>query len=97
MAEEQPKKNEHMHMKISDDVLKGAYSNSMQVSHTKEEFVMDFMTAFPPQGIVNARIITSPAHVKRIIRALSENLTKYESQFGQIQESQMPPMQFREE
>ena len=97
MADKPSEKQEGLHMKINDDVLKGVYSNSMQVAHTKEEFVIDFMAAFPPHGIVNARVITSPGHLKRIIRALQENLSKYEAQFGAIQESQMPSMQFREE
>ncbi len=97
MSEKSSDKQGGLHTKINDDVLKGVYSNSMQVAHTKEEFVIDFMNMFPPHGIVNARVITSPGHLKRIIRALSENLAKYESQFGTIQESQMPSMQFKEE
>lgn len=86
-----------INIKISDEILKGAYSNTMQVMHTKEEFVMDFMSMFPPNGIVAARIITSPGHMKRIIRALQENIAKYETKFGAIEESKAPTMQFREE
>jgi hypothetical protein len=56
----------------------------MFVSHTKEEFVLDFMNIFGPQGIQVAKIITSPGHFKRILAALNDNLKKYEAQFGQI-------------
>ncbi len=86
-----------INIKINDEVLKGVYSNTMQVLHTKEEFVMDFMDVFPPNGIVAARVITSPGHMKRIARALQENLAKYEAKFGAIEESKAPPVQFREE
>lgn len=68
----------------------GAYSNNMIVSHTKEEFIMDFMMVAPPEGAVTARIIVSPGHVKRIYRALLENISKYESAFGTIEEAEEP-------
>ena len=97
MEEQNKQKPEGVSIKINDEVLKGEYSNTMQVLHTKEEFVMDFMNMFPPHGIVSARIITSPGHMKRIVRALQENLSKYEAQFGSIEESKAPPVQFREE
>lgn len=97
MQEKSPEQSQNINIKISDETLKGVYSNTMQVLHTKEEFVMDFMNIVPPTGIVNARIITSPGHMKRIVRALQENLSKYEAKFGTIEESKAPPVQFREE
>ena len=53
----------------------GAYSNNMVVSHTKEEFIMDFLMVAPPSGALTARIIVSPGHIKRIINALQENIS----------------------
>ena len=79
-----------MKVKMPDDVLPGVYSNQMMVSHTREEFVIDFLNLFPPQGVVNARVIVSPGHLKRMIRALRENLTRYETQFGPIIEAAAP-------
>ena len=79
-----------INIKITDEILEGRYANMMMVAHTKEEFILDFANVVPPQGILNARIITSPGHMKRIIKALQENLKKYESQFGEIQESEPP-------
>jgi len=78
-------------VKLTDDILGGVYSNSMQVTHTREEFVLDFMSIFPPAGKVNARVIISPGHMKRIILALQENLRKYEATFGPIQQAPEPP------
>ena len=79
-----------MRVKITDETLKGVYANQMVVSHTKEEFLLDFVNAFPPEGIVNARIIISPGHLKRVTRALSENMRKYEDRFGEIPEAAEP-------
>jgi hypothetical protein len=77
-------------VKMPDDVLGGVYANQMVVSHTREEFLLDFINLFPPSGVVNARVIVSPGHLKRMIRALQENLGRYESQFGQVMEADPP-------
>ncbi|HUT83060.1 MAG: DUF3467 domain-containing protein [Proteobacteria bacterium] len=77
-------KSQEIKVKISDDVLKGVYSNNAVISHTREEFLIDFMNIFPPEGIVNARVIMSPGHVKRLIKALADNVNKYEAKFGTI-------------
>ena len=63
----------------------GVYSNNMVVSHTTEEFIMDFMMVAPPVGTVMSRVIISPGHVKRMISALQDNVQKYEARFGTIQ------------
>jgi hypothetical protein len=65
------------------ELIGGVYSNNMAVSHTREEFIMDFLMLTPPS--VTARVIVSPGHIKRIARALQENISKYEQEFGSIQ------------
>jgi len=77
-------------IKIPDSVLHGVYANQMMVTHTREEFVLDFINLFPPSGVVNARVIVSPGHMKRMIRALQDNLTKYEGRFGARHEAEPP-------
>ncbi len=88
--QENPTAPQEMNVKIADDELKGRYSNLLRVTHTREEFVLDFINFMPPQGIVSARIITSPGHLKRIIGALSENLARYEAAHGRIAEAPEP-------
>jgi len=83
-------KKRELSLKIPDGVLPGVYSNQMMVSHTREEFVIDFANLFPPQGIVNARVIVSPGHLKRMIGALRENLSRYETRFGPVIEATAP-------
>jgi hypothetical protein len=62
----------------------------MVVTHTKEEFILDFLMVVPPAGTVTARVIVSPGHMKRILAALQENISKYESAFGTIQIAEEP-------
>lgn len=81
---------QQINIKITDEVLEGRYANMMRVAHTKEEFILDFANVVPPQGIMTARVITSPGHMKRIIKALQENLDRYEKSFGPINEAEAP-------
>lgn len=77
-------------VKVPERVLGGVYANQMVVQHTREEFLVDFVNLFPPEGIVNARVIVSPGHLKRMIRALQENLRRYEARFGVVPEAAPP-------
>jgi hypothetical protein len=98
-AKAPPPKGQPIRIKARDEILGGVYANTMIVTHTKEEFVLDFLAVFPPQGVLNSRVIISPGHLKRLIKALQENLSKYESKFGVVQEATSPdeggPTQFQ--
>ncbi|MDX1388731.1 MAG: DUF3467 domain-containing protein [Acidobacteriota bacterium] len=83
-------KKREVSIKIPDEVLGGVYANQMMVTHTREEFVLDLINLLPPHGVVNARVIVSPGHLKRMIRALQENLSRYEQRFGVVEEAQVP-------
>jgi hypothetical protein len=80
-----------LQVKMNDDVLKGVYANALQVQHTKDEFVIDFMTLFPPNGLVSARVFATPANFKRMISALTENLNRYEQSFGKVEDAAKVP------
>lgn len=84
--------SKQIQIKVKDEDLKGAYSNLMQVLHTKEEFMLDFFLVSPPNGVLNSRVIMSPGHVKRLVKALQENIGKYEAKFGKIEEAKKPEM-----
>lgn len=77
-------------VKVPEKLQGGVYANSMVVRHRKEEFVMDFLFISPPAGIVTARVITSPGHMKRIIEALQTNMRKYEQNFGKLKPAEEP-------
>ena len=82
---------EGINIKITDEDLKGRYSNLLRITHTREEFILDFINLVPPQGVVTARIVTSPGHLKRILQALAQNLERYERAFGVVHEAPEPP------
>lgn len=75
---------QQIQIKASDDVLRGTYANALQISHTKDEVVFDFLSLFPPQGHLVSRVIVSPSHAKQILAALEDNLKKYEAQHGKL-------------
>lgn len=80
----------NLNIKIGDEELKGRYSNLLRITHTREEFILDFVNLVPPQGMVTARIVTSPGHLKRIVQALAQNLARYEEAHGPIPEAADP-------
>ncbi|MDX8402739.1 MAG: DUF3467 domain-containing protein [Mariprofundaceae bacterium] len=79
-----PDQPQELQIHFPPEVQRGVYANQMLVSHTAEEFVMDFILATPPAGVVNARVLVSPAHAKRIVAALQENIARYEAMHGEI-------------
>lgn len=97
MADEPKEKKpteHHISVQMDPQLATGVYSNLLMISHRKEEFVLDFLFVQPqgsPQGqsIANlrTRVITSPEHTKRVLRALQENIRRYEETFGVIQEA----------
>lgn len=82
--------NPSVNIKINDEELKGRYANLVRISHTREEFILDFINLVPPQGAVTARVVMSPGHLKRFIGALQGNLANYEEKFGQIHAAAEP-------
>ncbi|MDD5037960.1 MAG: DUF3467 domain-containing protein [Dehalococcoidales bacterium] len=86
-TQEQPQK---IQVAFPDHLKGGVYCNNMIITHTKEEFIMDFMMIAPPAGAVTARVIMSPGHMKRTVAALQNNLRKYEEQIGKIEEAPEP-------
>ena len=79
-----------MKIEIPEEIQGGVYANNMVVIHSKEEFMMDFIMVSPTGGRVNSRVILSPGHMKRIIKALQNNVQKYEKTFGKIAEAKEP-------
>ena len=87
------KKQNNLNLDISADVAQGVYSNLAVISHTPAEIVLDFAQMLPgvQSATVRSRVIMSPIHAKRLLMALTDNIKKYESQFGDIQEPQPLP------
>jgi hypothetical protein len=78
-----------MQIKADEKELQGLYSNLVMLQHNLEEFTLNFVYIFPngAQGKLLSSMIVSPGHAKRIWRALGENISRYEAQFGPIKEA----------
>jgi hypothetical protein len=83
-----------INIEISDEVGEGIYSNLAIITHSPSEFIIDFVKMMPgvPKAKVKSRIILTPQHAKRLLKALRENVAKYESMHGEIKdvEGDMP-------
>jgi len=75
---------QELQIQVSPEIQRGTYANQMFVAHTQEEFILDFILASQPTAMINARVIISPTHAKRIVAALQENINNYEANFGKI-------------
>ena len=85
MADEKQSTNPSpIQIATGDEMSRGRYSNTMMVSHSAEEFMMDWLLSSPSGTHLISRIIVGPGHVRRIIAALTENLNKYENRFGPV-------------
>lgn len=72
-------------MELPDD-LAIVYSNVVRISHSLADFVFDFTHLLPGQeSKVEARVVMSPQATKLLLRALLENLARYEAANGVIQ------------
>ncbi|NIT35482.1 MAG: DUF3467 domain-containing protein [candidate division Zixibacteria bacterium] len=96
MAEEKKKKPEpdaaFVQPDIPDEVADGAYANVAQIVFSPAEFVFDFGRAVPGRSgfKIISRIITTPLHAKQFLLTLSENVSRFEGQFGEIKIPQRP-------
>ena len=83
-----------LNIEISEEVAEGTYANLAIITHSHAEFVVDFVNVMPgtPKSKVKSRIILTPQHAKRLMKALSENVAKYEEINGDIKDLEDIPM-----
>ena len=87
MEENQPNQP-HLDIELSEEIAEGIYSNLAIITHSNQEFVIDFVRLAPgvPKAKVKSRIILTPQHAKRLMMALNENVRKFEQMHGEIKE-----------
>ena len=83
----QNQQGQQLQIDLSPEVAKGVYTNFQIISHSNTEFVLDFITMLPglQKAQVASRVIIAPEHAKRLLAALSENVMRYEQEFGKIE------------
>ena len=95
MAEDKNKKKPgQINIELDEKVAEGTYSNLAIINHSVSEFVVDFVSIMPgtPMSKVKSRIILTPQHAKRLMKALSDNVAKFENMHGEIKDYEQPPI-----
>jgi hypothetical protein len=80
-------------IEISPELKMGTYSNTVRISHTPFEFVIDFGRTTPEEAElikIVQRIVMSPQHTLAFMQALEENVRRYEAQFGPLRAPTKP-------
>lgn len=90
MADQENKDQHPLNIELSEEMADGIYSNLAIITHSNAEFVVDFVNVMPgiPKAKVKSRIILTPQHAKRFLKALTDNIKKYESINGTIQDQE---------
>ena len=93
MSEEQHKEGQ-LNIELDEKIAEGTYSNLAIINHSISEFIVDFINVMPgtPKAKVKSRIILTPEHAKRLAKALTENVKRFEQANGKINEPDVPPI-----
>jgi hypothetical protein len=88
MSDQNKPDGKQLNIELPEDIASGIYSNLAIITHSNSEFVIDFVRMMPgvPKAKVKSRIILTPQHAKRLMKALMENVGKYESVHGTIKD-----------
>ena len=89
---------QQINIELDEKTAEGIYSNLAIINHSASEFVLDFVTNMPgvPKAKVKARIVLTPQHAKRFLKALGENIHRFELTNGEIKDIEQPqiPLNF---
>jgi hypothetical protein len=89
-----PKQQEQINIELDETIAEGIYSNLAIINHSSSEFVLDFVNIMPgtPKAKVKSRIVLTPQHAKRLLRAIGENISRFEAAHGEIKEAEQAPI-----
>ncbi|MCB0195988.1 MAG: DUF3467 domain-containing protein [Anaerolineae bacterium] len=67
--------------------LEATYANLALISHSASEIIIDFARVMPnkPKARIHSRIVMTPMNAKLLLKALTDNLQKFEAKYGEIQ------------
>ena len=83
---DQPTKPKPIEMEVDADV-ESIYANLARIAHSPADIVLEFAHLLPgsKKAKISSRIVMTPVSAKLLLRALNENLARYEANFGEIQ------------
>ncbi len=82
----QPQPQHQINVELPEKEAEGIYANLAMIMHSPTEIIIDFARVMPrlPKAKVLSRIIMTPMHAKMLLKALTDNIKKFEGQFGEI-------------
>jgi hypothetical protein len=86
MSQNNQPQGQQINIELGEKEAEGIYSNLAIITHSPAEFIIDFTRIVPgvPKAKVHARIITTPQHAKMLMKALKDNIERFEARFGEI-------------
>lgn len=96
MQQDEQLQGQQLNIELTEDVSDGVYSNLAIITHSFAEFVIDFVNVMPnvPKAKVKSRIVMTPQHAKRLMRALVDNVKRFEAQHGTINDQETTSLPF---
>jgi hypothetical protein len=94
---EDNKPQHQIDIELTEEIAEGIYSNLAIITHSQSEFVIDFVKMMPgiPKAKVKSRILLTPQHAKRLLKALADNIATFEQINGKIKDIESPfPINF---
>jgi len=94
MSDQKSKNEGQLNIELDDKTAEGTYANLAIINHSVSEFIVDFISVMPgqPKAKVKSRIILTPQHAKRLVKALAENVSRFEKSHGEIKDYEQPPI-----
>ncbi|MBL4652446.1 MAG: DUF3467 domain-containing protein [Flavobacteriales bacterium] len=89
MADEKEElKPGQINIELTEEMAEGTYTNLAIITHSNSEFVIDFVRVMPgtPKAKVKSRVLLTPQHAKRLMKALQDNVVKFEQMHGPIKD-----------
>ncbi len=85
---------EQINIELDEKTAEGIYSNLAIINHSASEFVLDFVSIMPgvPKAKVKSRIVLTPQHAKRLLKAIGDNIHRFEMAHGEIKDTEHAPI-----
>ena len=94
--QQDPQQEQQLNIELTEEVADGTYANLAVITHSFAEFVIDFVNVMPnmPKAKVKSRVVMTPLHAKRLMRALIDNVKRFEAANGVIKDQEQVTMPF---
>lgn len=94
--ENQNPDQQQINIELTEEMADGTYANLAIITHSFAEFVIDFVNVMPgiPKAKVKSRVVMTPQHAKKLMRALIDNIKRYETQNGAIKDQESAGLPF---